>query len=435
MSLIVGGKSVRRRIRRNHFYFVIILILFASIGVGYAALTSTISINGTTQITSAKWDVHFANVTKGGNSVGAASATLSDNNTTLTVSGITLSSPGSEYEVYVNVVNGGTIDANLSSLVKSGLSPAQQQYLSYNVTYAFNRPIKQNDLLKAGSFETLRISIKYNDNKSNAPSTSQSIGTMTFKLNYVQDKGTGVARAKLCKRATTLHSGTVGSTTVNFGQIGTTGTLASGDAFDCDVNGDGVVDDNDIVAVGATNRPNLIYGLGLSVKWKGLDVNLHFQGAGKSQFFLSGKCIRAFSEGQWGNIIKGTLDNRWVDADTAEKLGIAANEDPNATFPRLSYTDQGNGNTTIYAYTNNYRNSTYWLRDGSYVRLKTVDIGYTLPKALVNKIHFNNVRIFLTGTNLLTWSSFKLWDPEMGSNNGEKYPLSKSVTLGLSVNL
>lgn len=242
MSLIVGGKNVRRRMRRNHFYFVIILILFASIGVGYAALTSTISINGTTQIKSAKWDVHFANVTKGGNSVGAASATLSDNNTTLTVSGITLSSPGSEYEVYVNVVNGGTIDANLSSLVKSGLSPAQQQYLSYNVTYAFNRPIKQNDLLKAGSFETLRISIKYNDNKSNAPSTSQSIGTMTFKLNYVQDKGTGVARAKLCKRATTLHSGTVGSTTVNFGQIGTTGTLASGDAFDCDVNGDGVYD-------------------------------------------------------------------------------------------------------------------------------------------------------------------------------------------------
>lgn len=163
------------------------------------------------------------------------------------------------------------------------------------------------------------------------------------------------------------------------------GPVMPGDIKYKDVNGDGVVDDNDIVAVGATNRPNLIYGLGLSVKWKGLDVNLHFQGAGKSQFFLSGKCIRAFSEGQWGNIIKGTLDNRWVDADTAEKLGIAANEDPNATFPRLSYTDQGNGNTTIYAYTNNYRNSTYWLRDGSYVRLKTVDIGYTLPKALVNK--------------------------------------------------
>ena len=229
---------------RGSFIAILVLVLVLGISIGYAALSTTLNINGSTTIGKSSWDVHFANVTKGGNSVGAASATLSDNNTTLTVSGITLSSPGSEYEVYVNVVNGGTIDANLSSLVKSGLSPAQQQYLSYNVTYAFNRPIKQNDLLKAGSFETLRISIKYNDNKSNAPSTSQSIGTMTFKLNYVQDKGTGVARAKLCKRATTLHSGTVGSTTVNFGQIGTTGTLASGDAFDCDVNGDGTYNES-----------------------------------------------------------------------------------------------------------------------------------------------------------------------------------------------
>mgnify|MGYP002543390423 FL=1 len=96
----------------------------------------------------------------------------------------------------------------------------------------------------------------------------------------------------------------------------------------------------------------------------------------------------------------------------------------------MSYTDQGNGNTTIYKYDNNYRNSTYWLRDGSYVRLKTVDVGYTLPKAWVN-----NIRIFMVGTNLLTWSSFKLWDPEVGDPRGETYPLAKSVTLGVSVNL
>ena len=131
-----------------------------------------------------------------------------------------------------------------------------------------------------------------------------------------------------------------------------------------------------------------------------MDVSLHFQGAGKSQFFTYGKCIWAFTEGQWGNILKGTLDNRWVDAETAQKLGIPANENPNASYPRLSYTDNGNGNTTIYEYKNNYRNSTYWLRNGSYVRLKTIDVGYTLPKKIVNKIHFNNVRIFMTGTNL-----------------------------------
>ncbi len=229
---------MRRKIRRNNLYFAIILILFASIGVGYAALTTSLTINGTTQITSAKWDVHFANVTKGGNSVGATSATLSDNNTTLTVSGITLSSPGSEYEVYVNVVNGGTMDANLSSLVKSSLTTAQQKYLTYTVTYAWNTPIKANDLLKAGSSETLRISIKYTDDKKLTPTTSQTIGSLTFTIKYVQDRGAGIARSKLCKRATSLHS----NSSITYGQIGTIGKLASGDAFDCDVNGDGTYD-------------------------------------------------------------------------------------------------------------------------------------------------------------------------------------------------
>lgn len=159
-----------------------------------------------------------------------------------------------------------------------------------------------------------------------------------------------------------------------------------------------------------------------------MDVNLHFQGAGKSTFFTYGKCVWAFTEGEWGNIFKGMLDNRWVDADTAEKLGIPANENPNAAYPRLSYKGDG-------ASANNYRNSTFWLKNGRYLRLKTIDVGYTLPKAIVNKMHFNNIRIFMVGTNLLTWSSFKTWDPEMGDSRGESYPLTKSVTLGISVNL
>ncbi len=206
------------------------------------------------------------------------------------------------------------------------------------------------------------------------------------------------------------------------------GAVQPGDIKYRDVNGDGVVNDGDIVAIGATSKPNLIYGLGISAKWKGLDVNVHFQGAGKSSFFTYGKCVWAFTEGEWGNVFKGMLDNRWVDSETAEKLGIPANENPNASYPRLSY--QGDG-----ASNNNYRNSTFWLRNGSYLRLKTVDIGYTLPKALVNKLHFNNIRVFVIGTNLLTFSNFKTWDPEMGDSRGESYPLSKSITMGLSVNL
>ena len=191
-----------------------------------------------------------------------------------------------------------------------------------------------------------------------------------------------------------------------------------------DVNGDGKIDSNDQVAIGATTKPNLIYGFGIAANWKGLDVNLHFQGAGKSTYFIDGSTVHMFKLGDgWGNVLSEMANsNRWISADIS---GDPATENPNAEYPRLSYGPNSN----------NYQQSTYWLRNGSYLRLKTVEVGYTLPTQLVNKVHFNTVRIFFVGTNLLTWSAFKLWDPEMGSTDGKRYPLSKNLSLGISVNL
>jgi len=203
------------------------------------------------------------------------------------------------------------------------------------------------------------------------------------------------------------------------------GVVQPGDIKYKDVNGDGVVNDGDKVAIGATTRPNLIYGLGASFAWKGFDVNVHFQGAGKSTFPIYGKNVFAFSENDWGNIIIGMLEDRWVDSETAAILGIAANEDPNASYPRLSYGGDSN----------NQQYSSFWLRDGRYLRLKNLDVGYTLPKNLINRFHINEIRLFLTGSNLITWSSFKLWDPESAQPRGEEYPLTKSITMGLSINL
>lgn len=201
------------------------------------------------------------------------------------------------------------------------------------------------------------------------------------------------------------------------------GTVQPGDIKYKDVNGDGVVNDGDKVAIGATTRPNMIYGFGISASWKGLDVNVHFQGAGKTSFFIDGSTVYAFSSGEWGNILADVAgSNRWIEHEIS---GTMATENPNASYPRLSY----GGNN------NNYRQSTYWLRNGSYLRLKTLELGYSIPKPLVNKIRFNNIRLFLRGSNLLTFSSFKLWDPELGSSTGTEYPLAKSFTLGLSVNL
>jgi len=198
----------------------------------------------------------------------------------------------------------------------------------------------------------------------------------------------------------------------------TFGEVMPGDIKYKDVNGDGIIDSNDRVAIGATTRPNLVYGFGFSAKWKGLDFNAHFQGAGKSSFFVKGTTIFMFQGGDgWGNVLKEMAEsNRWI---------LGENEDPNAEFPRLTYGDNKN----------NYQESNYWLRDGSYLRLKTLDIGYTFPKAWVNKIHLNQVRVFFIGTNLLTFSPFKYWDPELGSSDGKKYPLSKTLSLGVSVNL
>ena len=196
------------------------------------------------------------------------------------------------------------------------------------------------------------------------------------------------------------------------------GDIMPGDIKYADINGDGLINSGDIVAIGSTTKPNLVYGFGLSAKWKGLDVNMHFQGAGKSSFFINGTTVHMFSGGDgWGNVLKEMAEgNRWI-------LGV--NEDPNAEYPRLSYGSNSN----------NELQSSYWLRNGSYIRLKTLDIGYSFPTALVNKLHLNKVRVFFIGTNLLTFSSFKLWDPELGSSDGKKYPLSKTLSVGVQVNL
>jgi TonB-linked SusC/RagA family outer membrane protein len=203
----------------------------------------------------------------------------------------------------------------------------------------------------------------------------------------------------------------------------TFGTYQPGDIKYKDINGDGIINDGDRVAIGATRRPNLIFGVGASASWKGFSLGVHFQGAGKSTFSTFGKTVQAFSEGEWGQVMKGVMgNNRWIDSNIS---GDPSTEDPNASYPRLSYG----------ANPNNFRESTFWQRDGRYVRLKTIDIGYDLPKSLISRVGAKNVRLYLVGTNLVTWSKFKLWDPELASPRGEDYPPAKSITMGISVNL
>jgi TonB-linked SusC/RagA family outer membrane protein len=207
----------------------------------------------------------------------------------------------------------------------------------------------------------------------------------------------------------------------------TYGAYMPGDIKYKDINGDGKIDDNDIVAIGATRVPSLVYGVGVSALWKGFDVNVHFQGSGKSSYFINGPAVYPFSEFAswntlpWGNVLTDMVGNYWSTNNTDE-------QNANAKYPRLSY--GGYGGTA-----NNYRASSWWLRNGAYLRFKTFEFGYTLPKKTINKLHINNVRIYFVGSNLFLWDSLKLWDPELGSNNGMDYPPTKTFTGGLTITL
>jgi hypothetical protein len=120
----------------------------------------------------------------------------------------------------------------------------------------------------------------------------------------------------------------------------------------------------------------------------------------------------------YGNtqVLKEFADNHWSEE----------NQNLYALYPRLGT------NTTVIA--NNLQPSTWWLRDGSYLRLKSVEIGYTLPLRISKSLKLTNCRIYFNGLNLLTWSPFKMWDPELGGN-GFAYPIQKVFNVGLNVSL
>ncbi len=259
---------------------------------------------------------------------------------------------------------------------------------------------------------TLRGNLTYSKNEILERDEQQSVYAYQMQKGYRVDQTTGLIALGLFKDYEEIRN----SPTQTFG------AYQPGDIKYKDVNGDGIINNDDVVAIGSTRTPNLIYGMAASASWKGLDLGFRFQGAGSSSFFIYGKTVYAFSEGEWGNILKGMVENRWISADIS---GDPATENPNAPYPRLSF----NGNS------NNYRGSTYWLRDGAYLRLKNVDIGYTLPKAMLNKIHVSSLRLYCVGTNILTWAPFDLWDPETTNPRGEDYPLPKSVTVGLTIGL
>jgi TonB-linked SusC/RagA family outer membrane protein len=193
--------------------------------------------------------------------------------------------------------------------------------------------------------------------------------------------------------------------------------LKPGDIKYKDINGDGVVDNADEVPIGYSNVPEIVYGFGTSMSYRGVDLSLFLQGIDRTTFFIGG----AYFPFNYPNIGRtGFLDG------LGDKYFDPVKQNFDAEIP-LPYHEGWHGS--------NYQNSTYWQRSGAFLRLKNAEIGYTLPKSLSKNLNLKTIRFFLSGTNLLTFSrDVKLWDPEINSVDGRGYPLMRTVNLGININ-
>ena len=168
----------------------LLALLLLTITVGYAALSTTLNINGTSKINNATWDVHFANLTVTEGSVSATKAATIDSGKTAIDYNVELIKPGDFYEFTVDVTNTGTIDAKLGEApILSGVSAEQDVYTNYTVTYIDDTAIHANDKLAAGATKKLKVRVEFdreNITNSQLPTEAQTLD-LTFAMNYVQD--------------------------------------------------------------------------------------------------------------------------------------------------------------------------------------------------------------------------------------------------------
>lgn len=207
----------------------------------------------------------------------------------------------------------------------------------------------------------------------------------------------------------------------NFGEYG------GGDIKYTDVNRDGQITDADKVPIGNPTVPQIIYGFGFSMGIKNFDFSGFFQGLANESFWIDAEATAPFAnyrtqtEIDNGTLAGKVLNNQLLKA-YADSHWSEDNRNVYALWPRLSpEVNQNNAQT-----------NTWFMRDGSFLRLKTVEVGYTLPKSWQKRVRASTFRVYASATNLLTFSKFKLWDVEMGGN-GLGYPLQKVFNLGVNI--
>lgn len=199
------------------------------------------------------------------------------------------------------------------------------------------------------------------------------------------------------------------------------GKIGPGDIKYEDLNNDGLIDVFDRKrGVGNPYVPEIVYGFGFNVAYKGIYVSTFFQGVANSSVVLGGDNAAGWYPFAWGvdqsNFRSFALD-RWTENDPRQDV----------TMPRLHSSNINSANNNV--------GSTWWMRSGNFLRFKNLEIGYNIPDTFLEKYKLKNTRIYMMGNNLHVWDSIKFWDPETGNGNaGFNYPNPRTITFGLEMN-
>lgn len=192
------------------------------------------------------------------------------------------------------------------------------------------------------------------------------------------------------------------------------GKYEAGDIKYRDINEDEVINELDMVPIGYPTRPEINYGFGLSSGYKNLDASFFFQGSGNSSFWINSAAMSPFvrSDNLETGLAEFIANDYWSETS----------QNPNASWPRLS----------TYQISNNNKRNTMFMQNGSFLRLKSVEVGYSLPQKITDVLNLQECRFYMSGTNLLLFSKFDLWDVEMGGN-GLGYPIQRVFNFGINV--
>lgn len=188
-------------------------------------------------------------------------------------------------------------------------------------------------------------------------------------------------------------------------------SLAPGDCVYVDLNGDGVINGDDVTAIGYTDVPEYVAGLNAGFSWKGFDFSMQFTGAWNASRMLSETLREPMGDTNSKGLLLSQFENRWTP------------DNPNASLPRA----------TLAHKSNNYIGSTLFLKDASYLRLKNIEIGYNFESGFLKKMKISTCRVYVNGYNLLTFDKLKITDPESRTSDRPNYPLTKVFNLGLKL--